>query len=222
MHSIYSAITTAERDGEDYLPTTLRSLRDAGFADTAIFAEPNAPAPANLHVIRNLKKRGAYPNFLHALKWLTFSKPFADAYIVWQDDIEVSLGLRQHLNDLLWPADRETIGVVSLYAAGLYGLEGEGLVNITDHRAYGALAYVFPRHAAVKLTSDPPRRGSLTMTDVSVGEFCRREGLSYWVHNPSLVRHIGDVSSISSRNKMKAVVPGARNCVEFAPQVPLG
>jgi hypothetical protein len=147
---------------------------------------------------------GAFSNFLLGLTELVLREPHAQAYLVCQDDVLFSAGLRGYLESLLWPAP--DTGVVSLFCAshlamdrplGLHRDEG-------GWQAFGAQAYVFPAEAARRLLTSPevfehrlrgPAGGQQNIDSV-VGRWCRRAGLGYFVHQPSLVQHIGETSTL--------------------------
>lgn len=62
--------------------------------------------------------------------------------------------------------------------------------------AYGALAYLIPIDSARKLLDDNPHPESKNQIDLKIGEWCQDTGLQYWMHSPSLVQHVGEVSAI--------------------------
>ncbi len=136
--------------------------------------------------------------------------PTAEAYFLCQDDVLFSVGLREHLEKTLWPAEK--VGLISVYSPSHYA-QGNSTGFIVEDRgwkSWGALAYVFPNRSARQLLSDPkvinhrgfgPAQG-LRNIDSVVGAWCKRAGLPYFVHTPSLAQHIGETSTIwqSSRN----------------------
>lgn len=62
--------------------------------------------------------------------------------------------------------------------------------------AYGALAYLMPIDSARKFLDDSPHPESKNQIDLKMGEWCQNTGLEYWMHSPSLVQHVGEVSAI--------------------------
>ena len=183
--NIASAVTTCPRPGGiSYLESTLESLHDGGF-------EPV--------VFDDREFTGSWPNLRRALQGRFEARPDAEAIVVFQDDVRVARGLRGWLNDALWPAPVETIGVVSLYTATPNHLR-PGWFTLDDlpvYRPYGALAFCFPRHAVELLLQKPANLAFKCGSDTSVATFCRNNKLSYWLHSPSLVEHVGEVSSIA-------------------------
>lgn len=179
---IVSAVTTCPRQGVDYLPITLASLRNAGFAP---------------EIIRDETLAGSWPTLRRALAWL-LERP-AEALVVFQDDIKVARDCREWLETQLWPGHEQEVGVVSLYTASVNHLR-DGWFTADDlpvWRPWGACALVFPRHSAEKLLADPTNRAFLCGSDTSIGTFCRRDNLRWWMHSPSMVEHIGAVSAVN-------------------------
>lgn len=209
--TVSCAVTTSPRPNADYLPATLRSIDNAGFPQPVLFAEPGSPLPGQYSVVQNTESLGPYQNFLAALRWL-LRETDADWLAVFQDDIELTPGL--------WPLSLPG-EVVSLYTASPYHSKAPGWhrqANVCGRVVYGALAVLMVRDVAARFVSNPPRRTARGQTDFSIGEFCRREGLDYWLHSPSFCRHQGGVSSISLRQ----IAPGVaelRNCRAFCSDI---
>ncbi len=61
---------------------------------------------------------------------------------------------------------------------------------------YGALAYLMPIDSARRFIEDSPHPESKNQIDLKMGEWCQNTGLQYWMHSPSLVQHVGEVSAI--------------------------
>jgi hypothetical protein len=190
---IDSCVTTCPR-AEPYLEATLASLERAGFTPRIFVDDPPS---------------GAYQAFLKALGAMLDTD--ADAVIVFQDDVEVSLGLHDWLVRNLFPEDPLSIGCLSLYTAasqdpGKPGWHQLPTVKRTgpDKKVrdrtipFGALAFVFPMASAKRLCKFPPSRLARNGTCMQVGEFCDYAGLKFLHHSPSLCRHIGVVSAVNS------------------------
>lgn len=213
---ISSIVTTCRRNGVSYLEDTLRSLRAAGF-------EPQ--------VMLDHELKGCYRNFKDALWFASQGDP--DAVVVFQDDIEVSLGLREWLESNLWPEPPEDIGVVSLYTSGVHDQPVDGwheldlVVQEEGHlpwgKAYGALANLFPIESARKLLRDNPRPELLNGNERIVAEWCANQGLSFWMHSPSMTKHTGEVSTFVDRYPTNVpllpCITDARQCKRFCKDV---
>lgn len=203
-------MTTAPRK-EPTLATSLRSLIDAGWESPRLFAEPGTPLPMDggqLPLSCRDVVLGAFSNWLLALTELYLRSPRADAFLICQDDVLFSRGLRGYLDRTLWPAPE--VGVVSVYCPN-HRSEGRefGFHAIDDGwDSWGALAYAFPNPSLRAFLSDPlvinhrhhgPGDGMRNIDSV-VGNWCRRTGRPYFVHVPSLAEHIGTTSTIWSRS----------------------
>lgn len=188
IRSIAVAVTTAPRK-VDYLPQTLASIMAAGFDGVA--SEDDSAV-------------GSYRNFKLALA--ETAKSEADACLIFQDDIQVARGLWDWLLAGGWPEDPARIGVVSLYTAGPNARATDGWhaldLTVTKERplpwsrAYGALAIMMPKLSAERFLKANWKPESKSKTDLNLGQWCCATGLSWWLHSPSLVQHIGEVSTL--------------------------
>ena len=208
-------VTTAPRR-EPTLKQTLHSLADAGWDQSRLFAEPETEIPAgfeDLPITRRDQLLGAFPNWYLGLAELVMREPRADAYLMCQDDVLFSEGLRAYLEESLWPESE--VGVVSVYCPSHYAVGREPGFHAEDRgwHSWGALAYVLPADSARALLCDVrvvehrlngPASG-LRNIDSVVGRWCREAGRSYIVHVPSLAQHIGETSTIwtGTRNSQR-------------------
>jgi len=196
------AVITAPRE-PSWLGDTVQSLTQAGWGKITLHAEPHTNIPAHLahlHTVVTSRRVGPHLNFRGALARLVEEDLSADAYAVFEDDIEVTRSLRDWLDTAgLWPSAR--VGVISLYTAAVNHREQPGWHRCDElpRRAHGALAYVFPPDAASDFLSKPPPSNTWGQQDYWVGRWCRDAGLEYWMHSPSFVRHLGEVSTIQTR-----------------------
>lgn len=199
-------VTTAPRR-KPTLERTLRSLARAGWDRPRLFAEPRTEISSefeNLPITRRDQVLGAFPNWFLALAELVMRQPQAIAYLLCQDDVLFSVGLRSYLEQTLWPDPRA--GVISIHcpshlsrgkSPGYHGLD-------LGWSAWGAQAYVFSPCAARTFLADPlpllhrrsgPREGTRNI-DSLVGLWCRLRDRPYYIHVPSLAQHIGDTSTL--------------------------
>jgi hypothetical protein len=205
-------MTTAPRE-KPTLTTSLNSLTEAGWSDVRLFAEPESVVPrefCDLPINWRAGKLGAFANWHLAFTELFLRAPDADAYLLCQDDVIFAKGLRDFLEVRLWP--NPTVGVVSVYAAGRRSQrEPAGFaLAAAGWDTRGALALIFPNASLKAFLGHPlvmrhPRRARGEGTchiDALVGEWCRRTGLGFYEHAPSLAQHIGDTSTL---------VPGLAN-----------
>lgn len=189
------------------LERTLTSLKAAGWDCPRLFAEPGVVVPerfAGLPCTRRDVPLGPFPNWYLALAELVMREPKAEAYLLCQDDVVFSRGLRAYLEERLWPAP--AVGVVSVYCPSHFASDKRKGFHVVDRgwATWGALAYIFPNPSAHRFLCDPRvvnhRRGGpadgMRNIDSLVGWWCRDVKWPYYVHTPSLAQHIGATSTI--------------------------
>lgn len=199
-------VTTAPRKVST-LGRMLNSLEEAGWSEAWIFAEPHTDTtclcPDHRLIVRS-ETLGAFPNWYLSLTELVMRAPAVDAYLMCQDDILLSPGLRDYALAELWPASEAQ--VVSFYCAAANEQNGaRGFVRLdAGWNTCGALALVFPNAVARALLCDSlflhhrnrgPRRGMANIDSV-IGLWCRQSGIPFYLHQPTLVQHIGDHSTL--------------------------
>lgn len=194
-------VLTAPRP-EPTIGQTLRGLRDAGFDDVHLFAEPGSIIPPEFaHWPRTVHGRrlGNIPNFFVSLAALFLGQPDADAYGLFEDDFETARGLRAWCDEQFWPVGS---GLVSLYTCQAHqDLEpGWHVRALGTFRTFGGLAFVFRRDVLQAFLGDgrvleTRRRGLIHGIDQVVGEWAARRGIGVAYHTPSLVAHIGHSST---------------------------
>ncbi len=194
-------LTTAPRR-KPTIERTLLSLQAAGFEHIHVFAEPNSWLPDQRHhlpVTLNPRRLGTLLNLYSSLAALLASHPSAEAFAIFQDDIEAAHGLKDWCDEQLWPLEAS---VVSLFTPRLHSDRAPGwrLLSPGYQRVCGAQAIVFRRDAAQEFLSDPlvirrleARRNN---NDAVVAGWIARHGRSIAYHTPSLVQHLGHQSSI--------------------------
>jgi hypothetical protein len=212
-HAKWAAtVITARREGADYLPATLRSLHDAGWDDVVVCAEPDAPVPSGVRLVRwSQPTGGPWPALRAALALMRVTRPEASMLAVFQDDIEVARDSRRYVQSS-FPIP----GILSLYTCRRLSagekLHGDwGMIEETKPRSFGSLGLVFPRTFATRLLHDPPAADRTAMDDFYVAKWCRQHDIPIWIHHPSLIRHVGAVSSLP----LVGGVDEERNCASF-------
>jgi hypothetical protein len=174
------SVLTCDRQ-VSYLERTRASLRRAGWPVHSTYIDT--------------ARAGCYRGWRSALAHLLHESPAADFLLLCEDDIAVTAGCRDLLD--LYPPDPHAIN--SLYCAApnhddsVFGWHG---VARLPRCALGALAYAMTPDMARRFLADPPLPDWADGTDMAMGKFCQRERLPYMVHSPSLVQHIGTVSSL--------------------------
>jgi hypothetical protein len=213
------------------LEGTLQSLAAAGWSEPWLFAEPGSEIPAGFFHLKRSDRGttlGLWPNWFLGLSELVLRFPSADAYLMCEDDILLTAGLRTWLEQELWPENR--LGVVSLFCPGAYRRAAPGWHEVNEGWGLaGAQAFVFPPQAARMLLAHPlalhhRRRGGrsgLFDTDSVVGLWAQLSGLKAITHTPSLVQHVGD-SSTSNHGSTDSPFRSASDFLSGTPKLPIG
>jgi len=188
----YAAVTTAPRQ-PSFLNDTLASLAAAGWPEVKIFDDRPRDDGSQL---------GPWPNLLQALSSLAANVWLDEAagkivdgdfknvrLAVFQDDIKVPAGLRCQLDHKGVPDD----GISSLFtpSAVCTGTGSGWMTPPRMPRSYGAQALIFPAYIAQLLLSNPPCPGRRFPSDFLVAKFCDEAKIPYYLHEPSLVIHVG-------------------------------
>ena len=215
-------VTTVPERVYRILSQTTNSLTRAGFSHPRLFVDG-----LSTRLVRSLKARhtaleitshypkvGAFASWTLALHELRLREPLADYYVIFQDDILVCRNLRNYLENLTPPDFPEKKWYGNLYTVpSNYELLGTDSFPPRTHVGWypsdqfgrGALALLFDNQAAETLVTSHlfaqwarcPGRGHKAI-DAAVIDSLRREGYREYVHNPSLVQHVGSVTTMAS------------------------
>jgi hypothetical protein len=198
-------------------------LRRAGWEKPRLFVDSAVTIGerfADLPITFRENKLGAWPNYYLALVELLMRDPEADAFLLVQDDgiFYDRENLREHLEQVLWPAD--PIGLVSLYCSKAYTQPKPGWHRKKGRWAWGAVAFVFPQELAKRFICDPvvvehrwsgPKQG-LAIIDSVIGAWASRQKIAIYYPTPSLVQHVGDTSTLWPHER----AAGIRRADQFA------
>jgi glycosyltransferase involved in cell wall biosynthesis len=194
-------VLTAPRDAPT-IHETLASIQAEGFAPIYVFAEPQSWIPrlaGDVRVIQHERRLGNLTNFYNALVTLLEQSPDADVFAIFQDDVRLAKGARAWCETEFWPLGA---GLVSLFTPRPHARPQTGwhLLVPGPQRVCGAQAIVFRRDVLRSFLADPLVIRCLHVgryyDDAVVGGWAARQRLSIAYHTPSLVRHIGAVSSL--------------------------
>jgi len=222
-------VTTVEPRRADLLPRTLASLAAGGFGQPRIFLDGSQNKDAYEDFGLPVTFRGGDPvrtagNWVLCLYELYARNPWADLYAVFQDDFICVRNLKAYLERCKYPD-----GVVNTECEKGYwnlytflgnedvvrdqplGWHQASVVSKKDPNRFqtgkGAVALVFNKAAVVDLLSSrtlvqrfaDKDKGWKTI-DGAVVNVLNHEGWREYVHNPSLVQHVGVHSTIDKRN----------------------
>lgn len=208
-------VTTIPERRDDLLPRTLLSLREAGFPAPRLFVDGGTDSESwrdefGLEVTCRYPKTRTHGNWLLGAHELFIREPDADRYVMFQDDLTASKGLRDYLERCHYPEN----GYWNLYTfprnqklcpdgyTGWYRSNQKGL---------GAVGLVFDRKCLLALLSSEhmterpldPKRGWRAI-DGGIVTALAKKGYVEFVHSPSLVQHTGDRSSMGNRPHERA------------------
>lgn len=227
MRWAYGVTTVPERR-DDLLRNTLRSLDNAGFPGPRLFVDGATEISwrSNLkesdlwkyEATFRLPQIKTFGNWSLALWELLIRVPNADRYAVFQDDFVTYKNLREYLERVPYP-DK---GYLNLYTfpsnqdlapadrTGFYESReldsGDVYHGKKQQTGRGAVALVFSRDAVITLlthlhfvlkpveAAEPWKR-----VDGCVVNAMNKAGWREYVHDPSLVQHVGKHSSMGSR-----------------------
>lgn len=202
-------VTTVSERFDTYLLPTLESLHDAGFDKPHLFIDGSMdnPPPQLFNYQRTVRSQRVrtYGNWVLALWELYLLNPRADRYAVFQDDFLCSKNMRAYLDQCAFPDN----GYWNLYTFPCNERPSVGW-HLSNQLGKGALGLVFNRSGVQALLKQehmvdrPPHERGWRNVDGAVVTALSHAGYKEWVHNPSLLQHEGDVSSINNRVHQKA------------------
>lgn len=194
---------TCPRIGLD-VQKTIDEVRRGGFHEPIhLFCEPGTPdiePERDLIVHHNPVRLGVLGNWAHCLRWL-IKNTSADYLMVCEDDVVYCKGARATWEMHVGQASE--VGFWSLYTprrdAGLTGNHSGWMARNRGRDTWGTLAMCFPRSSAERLAAYPPLSNEDQLqghTDYIVAECFLLAEIACYYHNPSLVDHVGRVSTI--------------------------
>lgn len=199
-------VTTAARI-RPTLRQCLDSLGAAGWPTPHLFVDGSVPVPEpyrGLPMTFRDRAVGAWPNYHLGAIELLMRQPGADAYLIAQDDAVFyhDASLREYLEYALWPGHQRCI--VSLYCSAGYTRPEPGWHSCAGRWGLGAVAFVWPREVLREFVADPqvfnrrwrPGGAGLVHIDDAIGRWAFLRGVEIWFPCPSLVQHVGEVSTL--------------------------
>lgn len=196
-------ITTAPRR-QPTLERCLRSLQACGWDQLHLFIDGDVSVAEEFSAASRTTRQpaaGAWRNFYLSLSELLRRSPTATALMMVQDDAlwPTHLPVRDYLEQIRWPDDGRF--VISPYCCADYTEEKSGWHEFRDTWAYGAVALIFSRSAAEEFLADPIVverccHDYQAGIDTVIGEWAKRRGIRVIFPTPSLVQHIGEVSTL--------------------------
>ena len=209
-------LTTVPERRETTFPKTIESLRNAGFDSPRLFIDGylDRALYATLGLSTSMRETRirTFGNWMLGLIKLYIREPHADRYAMFQDDFVTYRNLRGYLEKSPYPNK----GYLNLYTfpsnQGLAPRDGTQGWYLSNQLGRGAVALVFNKEAIKTLMyskdivdrPEDSQRGHRAIDGGIVTAF-KKAGWKEYVHNPSLVQHIGDVSSMGNNPHLKAI-----------------
>lgn len=214
-------VTTVPQRRDNTLPTTLSSLAAAGFDKPRLFVDGEADCRAydafGQPVTIRSPRVGAVGNWILSAWELYLREPHCDRYAVFQDDMLTYRNLRTFLERSPYP-DKGYLNLITFMGNERLVRRGRDLgwkqasesrKNPGWQRGFGAVGLVFSKEALqtlLKATSLIEKPASLERPtkriDGAIVTAMNFAGWREYVHNPSLVQHIGEDSIIDPRKRM--------------------
>lgn len=208
MTSWAYGVTTVPQRINDLLPRTLASLAGAGFDKPRLFVDgmpQGLETPGDYEKTLRVPVIKTFGNWCLGLAELYLREPLAGRYAMFQDDLIAYRNLRQYLDQCIYPEK----GYWNLYTVPrnqklVDEIKGWGLSN---QRGKGAIALVFSREAVLTLLGhthmlarpqNPNPRKNWKSIDGGIVTAFELSGWKEYVHNPSLVQHVGTETTMGN------------------------
>ena len=210
-------ITTAPRAKHEYLSKTVLALKKSGWDNIVVFAEPGSPVSYEYCVVHRRKNYGDWTNWATGFYELLLSEPDTDYFFMLEDDCLVCSGLKKYL-ELTIPMLGD-FATVSPYCPRIYQSHITGYHNkCVGWKTVSTVATIMTRAAAIHFFADSdvqrhrfqhifpveaeainwgvqvdPRN---SVKDAVIGLWAYKNLLPMFYHSPSLVQHIGEISTL--------------------------
>jgi hypothetical protein len=214
-------VTTVPSRLDTTLPKTLESLRQAGFNSPRLFVD-GIESPEPYHKF-GLPITTRYPAIRTASHWVLSlyelylrecdensqrGGGLADRYAIFQDDFITYKNLRQYLERCTYP-EKSYWNLYTFPCNQMNAPNGGKTAGWyqSNQMGKGALALVFDREAVTTLLQQQylvvrPQctKNGFKSIDGGIVTSLRNAGYTEYVHNPTLVQHIGIESTIGNIN----------------------
>lgn len=202
-------VTTVPERVDDLLPRTLDSLSSGGFDAPRLFVDGTKEVEGyeerfGLEVTVRSPTLGVFRHWVLTLWELYAREPEMDRYAVFQDDMVTYNRLRDYLDSCQYPEK----GYWNLYTfpENQKKAPEDGKVGwfLSNQKGKGAVGLVFSREAVYTLLEQPHIVERLQSAgerrykavDGAIVDAFRKTGWSEYVHNPSLIEHVGMKSTL--------------------------
>lgn len=202
-HQLWSyGITTVPSRANDLLPATIESLSRTGFKLPVVFVDGFIEFSTELldklpPMVMRTQGVGHLANWMNALFYLYTVFPKATRYALFEDDLICCSNLRSYLDACPYP-DKSYWNLLT-HDCNFELAKDRGWF-LSNQRGKGAVGLVFNRATAARILLssafiERPIKGT-NGADGMVCEVLKPLGVTEYVHNPSLIQHVGDTSTI--------------------------
>lgn len=222
-------ITTVPERKYITLPTTIRSLRNAGFPNPHLFVDGFQSINPytdhfNLPVSIRYPRSGIVSNWILSATELYTLYPHAQMYCIFQDDVLASTNLYQYLDSQsplyartywnLYTDNRNVSGLTRKLTNPTYQPTDYNSIlrgwYVAPEKCKGALGLAFSRETLLAILTSPilhnrplHRRKHNSCVDGMVYDVLDSLGYKELIHIPSMLQHIGDESTITSNRNIR-------------------
>ncbi len=225
-------VTTVPARRMNLLPRTLASLKRAGFDQPRLFVDGDRDQLSwekefGLEVTMRWPRVRIFGAWMLAMGELYLREPMADRYAIFQDDLVTCKGLRRYLERSPYP-DKGYLNLYTFQEINERIIRGKERgrwyeASCTDpsrpweQTGRGAVGLVFDNDAVVALltslhTITRPKSVGQTgwrKVDGAIVSALNKAGWREYIHNPSLVQHMGGShSTIGNHMKQALTFPG--------------
>ncbi|MCA8991020.1 MAG: hypothetical protein KDA88_03530 [Planctomycetaceae bacterium] len=198
-------VTTSPRR-QKTLEHCLGSLIAAGWSAPELFVDGETDVPLALQQLPQTKRTpqlGARGNYYRTIEDVLTKHPEADALMLVQDDCiwPGELPVREYLEQSLWPTEGHCL--VSAWCCADDTSPTAGWNRYSATWRYGAVTFILPRATAELFVSDRQIQQSFLGANAVhggisglLGEWASANDIPVFFPTPSLVQHIGDISTI--------------------------
>jgi hypothetical protein len=208
-------VTTVPSRKDNLLIQTLESLKLAGFTAPYIYVDGSydgynhiGPGLQKAGIICRFPSIGIYGNWLLSIWELYIRNPRADRYCLFQDDVIALSGLKDYLDSCSFP-EKGYLNLFSSTPQNEVLLTTKGWIP-SNQMGRAALGLVFSNQGIKDLllnqsslkyeVEKPTWAGKLGNRNVDgfVVDVLKTLGYIEFIHNPSLLQHTGDRSTIGN------------------------
>lgn len=190
-------ITTVPSRLETFLPATMESLAVAGFDDPILFVDgagDTTHLPQYSGLVIRCPKVGHLGNWYSSLISLYVTHPKADRYALFEDDLLACSNLREYLDRCPYPP--EGYWNLLTHDVNLHLTKGRRGWHASNQKGKGAVGLVFSGDVLRKLMKTPgfverPWNDKRKCADGMVIDCLKPEGVTEYIHYPSLLQHVG-------------------------------